>query len=139
MPPHGFPSPVSTLHVKMLVLPIQFDMPRHDKMFLLRAGAACTVEGGAGRRVEGKGKEIQGINEVGHERASDAEVEETADIYNKCQAEDDIEDSLPWLGATRCVGLGSERGVEGLVLGIDKCIDCGGVIPVVNKRRVYSG
>ena len=120
----------------MLVLTIQSNMPRHDKMFLLRAGAACTVEGGAGRRVDGKGKEIRGINEVGHERASDAEVEETANIYNKCQAEDDIEDSLPWLGATRCVGLGSERRIKGLVLGIGKCVDCFGVIPVVNKRRL---
>ena len=104
-------------------------------MFLLRAGATCTIEGGAGRRVEGKGKEVLGFNEVGDERASNAEVEETADIYNEYQAEDDIKDSLPWLRATRRVGLGFERGVEGLVLGVVKDVDCCGVIPEVDKRR----
>ena len=135
MSPHGSASAISTLEVKMLVLPIQSNMPRHDKLFLLRAGAACTVEGGAGWRVEGKGKEVQGFNKVGDERASNAEVEETADIDNECQAEDDIENSLPSLRATRRVGLGSERGVEGLVLGVFKGVDCCGVIPVVDKRR----
>ena len=70
-------------------------MPRHDKIFLFRPGAACTVESGAGRRIEGKGKEIQGLEEVGDERAGNAEVEETADVYDECQAEDYIEDSLP--------------------------------------------
>ena len=70
-------------------------MPRHDEIFFFRASATCTVESGTGRRVEGEGKEVQGFDEVGDERAGNTEVEETADVYDECQAENYVEDSLP--------------------------------------------
>lgn len=124
------------LDEEVVVFGLELDEVAGAQLVLFGPGAAAALEAPAGGGVEREGEEVLGFDEVGDEAAADEEVDEAEDVGGEDEDEDDVEDVLPPLGAARGVVLGSDRGVEALVLRDGEGGDRGGVVPVVDEGRV---
>ena len=67
---------------------------------------------------------------------ADQEVDETEKVGCEREEEDNVEDALPPLRASRRIVPSSERGPEALVLRFVQSGHRGRIIPEVDKRRV---
>lgn len=125
----------SILNIEVLALVIHFDVPVHEELLSLRPAAASAVERVTGRRIQRQSEQVLWLNEVRHKAMADEEVDETEKVGGEREEEDDVEDALPPLRASRRIVPSSKRGPEALVLRLAQSGDRGRIIPEVDKRR----
>lgn len=130
-------STTTLLDEEVLAFFFASDEPFGAELLLLGSTAAAPVETAARGGIDGEAEHVLWFDEIGYKFAAIYEkISEAEEVGEENEAEDCVEDCLPFLGAPGGVVLCLNGCVESLVLWSGEGGDGGGVIPVMDKGGV---